>query len=127
LSINGRVLPLKYGLTRSWHPGFLPYSSYGQLSLLFLEIILANKKKTPKLLSTMAGNAIPEGVNFNILTRRCPWTYSTFMFLQKASDTLNSLRTLTRAYFHLFERRRRKSSGGVQAAPLSEHWQGLGL
>jgi hypothetical protein len=32
---------------------------------------------------------------------------------------------LSRADFHLFKRRGRKISGGVQTAPLSELWQGL--
>jgi hypothetical protein len=35
--------------------------------------------------------------------------------------------TRTRADFHLFKRRGRKISGGVQAAPLSELRQGLGV
>jgi hypothetical protein len=33
----------------------------------------------------------------------------------------------TRADFHLFKRRDRKISGGVQAAPLSKLRQGLGI
>jgi hypothetical protein len=39
----------------------------------------------------------------------------------------NATTFLTRADFYLFKRRGRKISGGVQAAPLSELWKGLGV
>jgi hypothetical protein len=46
---------------------------------------------------------------------------------EKCNSIENIMPYISRADFHLFKRRGRKISGGVQAAPLSELRQGLAV